>query len=312
MVAKVAARKSRNQNPAKAMNDWLYLCLKRDIPEGKYKTFDVFGRSVVAKNDGGKIVVARNACEHRGFRVCHGSGDATKIKCPYHGLLYNFKDQDLVHETNGAVFFGRATPDKPKPDFKPVLGDEFGFYSQVVNAPFHLWMQNTADPNHLNTVHADSFDRLFDGVTPYQVFIEDNYSQYVMPLKDEVVLKYRRYFKKDVWHERGFMHMLHYPHLSVTSFLGVFFSVETATPHPIDDNCTQVYTRFFVAPDSGVPALLKRMAMDNNMKILQEDKAVVEQWAQHYRNDAGHWLQGEERIKHFVEYFERSGLCSHL
>lgn len=297
--------------------EWLYLCLKRDIPKCSFKAFDMFGACLVGyTGNDGRIKVARNICAHRGFRIFEGEGEFKNPRCPYHGLPFNPEkgpEQFEVFESGEAVFISKPVAGEDtriKPLFPVVLGEEFGFLTQKVKAPFHLWMQNTADPNHLKTVHPETFTRLFASYEARSEAFETNYSAYSMDLNDDVVRRYERYFiqEPNPWHDWGFTHMMFYPHLSVTSFLGVFFSVETAIPTPEDESSTSVYTRFFVAPESKVPRLLKKMAMENNFTILQEDKDIVERWANQYNNEPGFFLKGEDRIKHYLAWLKIRGL----
>jgi hypothetical protein len=194
------------------------------------------------------------------------------------------------------------------PIFTVDLGEEFGSYEQRVRAPFHLWIQNTADPNHLEHVHPE-FRRMFtSGCTPHNVDLMRSYSEYSMSLSPDVVRRFEKYVTNQHWARMEFTHMLFYPHLSVTSFMGIFFSVETAIPDREDETYTSVNTRFFVAPESKVSSLMKKMALEGNIRLLKEDKAFMESWANQYNNKAGFWMPGEERIKHYLNWCEMKGL----
>jgi hypothetical protein len=280
-----------------------YLCLKRDIKDGEYGVFDAMGESYIIKNDKQKLTLARNKCKHRGFKVadCAGRGS---IKCKYHGQRFEFEGRLAHHEFGEFVF----TPEYlGRSDFlakiSSEIGEEFGSHTQEVNAPFHLWMQNTADPNHLFTAHKDSFSKLFDNARPENVYISEYESSYTMRIKDEAVERYAKHFGEV---SDSFTHYLGFPNLSVTSFLGVFYSVESAVPNMVGGS--RITTRFFIK--RGIkPNLLAKLALEANVKILQEDKELVEHWAKGYKYDPQtKWLPGEERIKRYADEIRARGL----
>jgi phenylpropionate dioxygenase-like ring-hydroxylating dioxygenase large terminal subunit len=292
--------------------DFYFLCLLRDLPRGQYKTFQVFGYPLVAKNEGGLVTVALNKCSHRGFRVVNGSGPCEhRLRCPYHGLPFNYETKFQVRVIDEFVYFG---PSDFSPNVSLPLGEEFGEHKTYVRAPFHLWVQNTADPNHLATVHRDTFSRLFKGSKPTQETIGEKDSWYSMPVQDAVVNQYKKWKdpEENFWFRQGFAHGLAFPHLSVTSFLGVFFSVETVLPctEPRTEGTVEVRTRFFVSRSNRLPKLALKLALDANRKILDEDKAVVEEWAKSYYDHVGPsgWIGSEGRIKSYLEEFYRSGM----
>lgn len=283
--------------------------MKRDVPEGGWKTFETFGSGeLIAKKPDGKLMVAKNLCRHRGYKVAEGCGKGP-ITCKYHGQRFNYESQVHVVEMGEFVFLpGYLGASKILRDFSESLGEEFGSFKQTVKAPFHLWMQNTADPNHLSTTHKKSFASLFDGHRPERVWIEEYESSYSMKLKDETLERYSKYADTDSkWFKEEFFHGLVFPNLSVTSFLGVFFSVESANPRR--DGSTEVETRFFVGRNSKAPKLLRRIALENNKQILLEDKELIEKWAMTYRDiEMQSFLPGDERIKAYLAQVKDRGL----
>lgn len=284
-----------------------YLCLTRDIPEGKFKCFEQHGRKLVAKKSDGFITVADNICAHRSFKVAEGEG-ALPIKCPYHGHPFDFESELSTLVSGEFVFCGEPKGSAvPGAYPKMILGEQFGESRMFVKAPFHLWMQNTADPNHLRTVHPETFHKLFANTIPKKVIILGKTSAYCLDVAPEIVNKYSRWADPESeLFKDGFCHSLCFPHLSATSFLGCFFSVETALP--VGKGC-EVHTRFFVAKDSKLPDLMKNMAMTNNRQILEEDRLLVERWAETYQNHQNvKWMPGEERIAAYVDQLERSGM----
>ena len=280
-----------------------FVALKRDIAEGGFNVFEGFKQSYIAKKEKGVVTLAKNACPHRGFKLkdCDGYGP---IKCQYHGQRFEWKSALTHHEFGEFIFapefLGASQVLK---DLSEKIGEQFGEHKQFVKAPFHLWMQNTADPNHLNSIHKDSFSKLFDGNRPENVYISEFESSYTMRIKDEAVERYKKHFDQaSDW----FFHYLAFPNLSVTSFLDVFYSIETA--NPVEGGC-EVTTRFFTGKDIKPNKLLNRMALDANIKILGEDKCLVETWASGYRYEADtKWLPGEARIKRYCDEIRARGL----
>jgi phenylpropionate dioxygenase-like ring-hydroxylating dioxygenase large terminal subunit len=278
--------------------------LTRDINEGEYKTFELFGEHVIAKREKGKLVVAKNSCKHRHFKVAEGCGKGP-IKCQYHGQRFNYEKQYIHHEFGEFVFLPQFLGKSELLTKLDDIGEEFGSSEMEVKAPFHLWIQNTADPNHLGTIHKTSFSKLFDNSRPENVYLSEFESSYSMRLKDEVSDKYKKYVTNEAMADMGWFHYLGFPNLSVTSFMGIFYSVEYANPAPI--GCV-VNTRFFVAKNSKVPKLLKSMALEANIKILLEDKELVEKWAHGYQYDGSEqWMNGEDRIKRYCDELKARG-----
>lgn len=274
----------------------MYLCLKRDIPNGRYLVVDVGAHSIVVKNESDNFTAALNMCEHRGFKVCQGVGFSDNIHCPYHGRKFDFKRTFKLHFRNEAIFIGEK---ETQTEF-PELGPEFGSYLMRVKAPASMWMQNTADPNHLATVHKNTFNDIFESHIPFDEKFEEYGSEYKLKVKDGIVESYRKYGAKN----ETFTHTLIYPYLSLTNFLGIFFSVETANWIPRDGE-SEIKTRFFLEPDSKVPHLLQKAAKENNLNILDEDKYIVERWADSYMNKEVPWMDGEKRIQHYITYGEK-------
>lgn len=281
-----------------------YVCLKRDIKEGEYNVFESFDGPIIIKNDKDRLTVAKNSCRHRGFKVasCAGRGS---IKCQYHGQRFEFEKRYAHHEFGEFIFTPSFLGDsKALVKISEELGEEFGSHEQFVKAPFHLWMQNTADPNHLTTAHKESFSKLFDGSRPENVYVSEFESSYTMRIKDDVVERYQKHFSNA---GTDFYHYLAFPNLSITNFLNVFYSVEYANPV---DAGSIVRTRFFVR--KGLRAgLLGRIALEANKKILAEDKDLMERWALNYKYVPSEtkWLPGEERIRRYADEIASRGLA---
>lgn len=287
-----------------------FVGLTRDIPEGHHKSYDLFDEHLLVKNTGGKFTLHDNKCPHRGFKMVDGC-ESGEIVCPYHGRKFDPNASAHSVDVQGELIF-MAPPETSYEDRIPdlPLGEEFGANKMTVNAPFYLWVQNTADHNHLKYVHPDTFHRLFSSSTPTYVHIGKYMSYHHLQVEPDTVTRYRELCKINP--ELGsdkFTHYLLYPHLSITSFLGIFFSIETAIPHPDDDNKCVVHTRFFTNKDLEVPQLLKSLALTNNMKILAEDRQLMNRWAESYDiSYLPRWMSGESRIRHYMEFLNKAGM----
>lgn len=282
-----------------------YAGLERDFRFKEYECFDLLGAGLIGtKSEDGEIIIARNSCRHRGFKIGAGCGKLP-LYCPYHGQRFDFDRKMETKNYGGFVFVGKNIFEPNIPDLLQIgadLGEEMGSYQQKVKCRFHLWMQNTADPNHLRTIHANTFCKLFKDFRPYDVVIDKNWSSYKMTLKASVKDSYSRYSgeSSDV-----FQHWLIYPCLSITKFMNVFYSVESAIPLP--DKTCEVTTRFFL--NKNVTTMSERVqdfVCRENIKILEEDRRAMENWEPTYdRHLTTSWLPGEERVRHYVEYMER-------
>lgn len=69
---------------------WQFACREEDIPEaGDYIVYDIADISlIVVRTADGEIRAYRNACLHRGRRLCHDSGHANQFRCPFHGFTW--------------------------------------------------------------------------------------------------------------------------------------------------------------------------------------------------------------------------------
>jgi phenylpropionate dioxygenase-like ring-hydroxylating dioxygenase large terminal subunit len=255
-----------------------YLCMSSDLEEGKYKVFESLG--LIATKINGKTVVAENVCSHLGSRVAKCSG-TLPLHCKFHGVRFSFERQLI--STNGQFIFVNDTQfeEHSIPTFDAV---EFGNYEMIIEAPLHLWAKNTVDFNHLKTVHP-VFSKRFEG-KPYDVDISTDKSSHKIKVCKEMADRFES--KNDY-----FEHTLVYPNLSMTSFLGIFHSVESM--FKIDETRTIINTRFFVDKSIDLHVGLKRTILANNIEILLEDKEAVEEW---FKGDCekNALLSGDERI----------------
>jgi phenylpropionate dioxygenase-like ring-hydroxylating dioxygenase large terminal subunit len=70
---------------------WQMACRAEEIPEvGDYLTYDIADESiVVVRSAPDRISAFHNACRHRGRRITKGCGQATRLRCPFHGWQWD-------------------------------------------------------------------------------------------------------------------------------------------------------------------------------------------------------------------------------
>lgn len=278
-----------------------YVCLSRDVDEGRYLVTRVMNDELIVWRKNGSLLAALNVCPHRGFPIAAGIGELP-LKCRYHGLRFNEVPQWNIYESCGFAFLGH--PGDGAKDIDQMLiagsfdlmGEEFGSVEEPVRAPYSLWMQNTMDPKHVQYVHPGFVSIFAAPVQPHSLSISDDnsVSSYRLNVVKDVAARYQRNLGSEI--PSSFFHGSVSPHLSVTSFLNVFFSVETAQPIDGFARCV-VRTRFFQRRGAAIPGTLLRLAMVRNRVLLKEDRDVVETWALGRPWAPSVWHSGEERIR---------------
>ena len=70
---------------------WQFVCHETDIAEpGAYRTVQIADESIVVLRDhDGHIRAFYNVCRHRAHRIVEGSGNCSRLVCPYHAWTYN-------------------------------------------------------------------------------------------------------------------------------------------------------------------------------------------------------------------------------
>ncbi|MET0546463.1 MAG: aromatic ring-hydroxylating dioxygenase subunit alpha [Caulobacterales bacterium] len=70
---------------------WQMACREEEIPEvGDYIVYDLAEHSyIVARAAPHEIRAYRNACLHRGTRLCDGSSSVSQFRCPFHGFTWS-------------------------------------------------------------------------------------------------------------------------------------------------------------------------------------------------------------------------------
>jgi hypothetical protein len=205
-------------------------------------------------------------CPHKSFDLTKEDFCDKKLVCPYHGILQKPKVVNL-RPNDTIIFTDEAIETVP---LKHVHTN-----TMPVRCNFSHWLINTMDFNHVRTVHKDTLAKSFTNE------IKFNNTGHAIKLQPEVYNRLRKFYGNcdDI-----FKHALIADSLSSTRFANLFFSFESCIQNGSD--CI-VQTRFFVRKldqddiDKGykIPRLLIDSYVTNALKILDEDKSIVERWA---------------------------------
>lgn len=71
------------------MPDFVKVCKKSDVPEGRGKTVDVNGKAVAIFNVEGNFYAISDTCVHRGGPLGEGEVEGKTVVCPWHGWRYD-------------------------------------------------------------------------------------------------------------------------------------------------------------------------------------------------------------------------------
>jgi phenylpropionate dioxygenase-like ring-hydroxylating dioxygenase large terminal subunit len=267
----------------------MFLGLLSDFPD----QLNVRYGDIILRRSGEELLYGSSFCPHRGMPFITCTNAEYNLKCPYHGLPFN-------PDKKATLFHGLAyTGDSLEPwgylsKLLPSLGEPFQRELHNVACSSQIWIENTMDPNHLSHVHKAGFADLFQG-HPFDVKIGKTWSSYKMAIKQSI---------KDSYSTLGytndhFEHFVAYPNLSITNFLGVFHSIETALP--TDRGCI-VHTRYYANAGAANLTGLIKAATKANQALLKEDRDICEALAPTYNESSQLYLASEQRIKAFRQW----------
>jgi len=232
-------------------------------------------------------------CGHRGFPV-------TGKFCEYHGLVYPTPPCFQMGEEPTEIFDELLIP-KIESD----IGDLFLMVETPVKAPWHLWVANSIDFRHVRTTHPQFHALLCGKPFKVQISADRRRSSHKIFVDLDVAVRYEEMCGIE---DSLFIHAINAsetePHLSITSFLGTFYSYERA--ERTKDGCL-VTTAFYKSKTRLLPDLVYSAAEIANRQILEEDKALVETWAKGYR-DLMNWLPGEARLRAYNDVLKEDGI----
>ena len=158
------------------LNDWHVVARSCDAQDSQVAGARLLGEELVVWRQGGKVMVFKDLCVHRGTRLSLGQVTGLGLECPYHGWTYD-QSGSCVHipsrpnqtpparacatvyaatEAYGLIWASLGQPDRsvPRydewddPDFRHVLG---GPYPIRAGAPRVI--ENFLDVTHFPFVH---------------------------------------------------------------------------------------------------------------------------------------------------------------
>ena len=102
---------------------------------GDYRVLDVAGTSmIVLRDETGRLRVFANTCRHRGTQLMDGSGNARRIRCPFHGWTYGL-DGSLRGATRMGAARGFRHADMGLAEFRTAERGGFVFVATSGEAP---------------------------------------------------------------------------------------------------------------------------------------------------------------------------------
>ena len=102
---------------------------------GDYRVLDMAGTSmIVLRDETGRLRVFANTCRHRGTRLMDGSGNARRIRCPFHGWTYGL-DGSLRGATRMGAARGFRHADMGLAEFRAAERGGFVFVATSGEAP---------------------------------------------------------------------------------------------------------------------------------------------------------------------------------
>ena len=256
---------------------------------GDYLATEIAGAKVFAIRDhSGELRAFRNVCRHRGARLLpEGTGRCKKIRCPYHGWVY-----DLAGVLQRTPWFGND-PDFDRHNwplgeigldvwrgllFVSVhesqtldvqLGDAIGELAAepietytltdqrhlVFDANWKIYTDNFVEGYHIPGIHPEFF-----AAVDYQYFettVHNNMVRMTAPLS------------KDLFYRGKWLWM--WPNWTLSFFDG---GMNTSRINPLGHGRTELLYHFYFADASDAGAALREEVITRNMAVLEEDFEV--------------------------------------
>lgn len=186
---------------------WQMACREEEIPEGgDVVVYDIADTSfIVTRTHMGEIRAFRNACLHRGTRLCDGDTSVRQFRCPFHGFTWSLEgeltevpcrwdfphvDDDsfrlpeaLVGTWGGFVFINMDPDAAPLEDYLGVMADHIpekdfagkyiaGYYRKVLPANWKACIEAFLEAYHSIETHSWSLGFTNDANAQYDIFPE--------------------------------------------------------------------------------------------------------------------------------------------
>jgi phenylpropionate dioxygenase-like ring-hydroxylating dioxygenase large terminal subunit len=283
-------------------NQWYAVLESREVKKGQLVGVTRIGEKLLFyRESDGSIVCLSDICAHRGASLCHGKLIGNQVACPFHGLQYDRTGKCTVIPSRGASvpvpdnFKVRSYPAKDVQDFIWIWwGDERESYPEIRffnnidskfsysthacpwNMHYSRCIENQLDAPHVPFVHPDTIGRghntIIDG--PYVEVDVDEFKFYpVMRKEDGTPSKLPNEMGKP--EKDSYLHFI-FPNVWENNIIDKLKVI--AVFAPVDEEHSVVYVRGYqkIATIPGLRWLFNKISLPLNMKILHQDKAVVE------------------------------------
>ena len=247
---------------------WQFAGFMADLAQpNDFVTTTVAGRSVLMQNFDGELRAFLNVCSHRFARIhCEPRGNG-KLRCPYHGWIYDaqgipysipsrprfddLKDRAEVAKLAlkpyevavcGTLVFVRATTEGPT--LREFLGDAWATLEAIGNAlgerasreviPFRSnWkvaVEIGLEAYHVGFVHEHTFKTL--GTKGMDFTWAGRHSAWTAPVEADVQKRMHKLagFGKMPLRLDGYLHQFVFPNLTVSTVCGTTFGFQQITP----------------------------------------------------------------------------------
>lgn len=78
------------------MTDYVDVCAVSDIPNGKYRAFDIAGQSILIFRMSSDYFAIQNRCTHLKLPLAGGRQIGCEIICPAHGARFDIRNGKAV------------------------------------------------------------------------------------------------------------------------------------------------------------------------------------------------------------------------
>jgi phenylpropionate dioxygenase-like ring-hydroxylating dioxygenase large terminal subunit len=297
---------------------WHYVGFTHELATpNDFVTRDIGGRSVLVQNFDGTLRAYTNVCSHRFNRIhaaCKGNG---KLRCGYHGWMYDAEGVPTVIPKRPR--FEGLTPEKLQslrleswrvevcgrlvfvcrsldaPGLREFLGASYETVERMtlaygplidedvlmIHANWKLLIENSLESYHVHFVHPNSFDRLGTSAGIFEW--QSPHSSWSADLNAQLnarMEKFMAVFSTRPFKVSGYFHQLIFPNLALATLNGTSFSFQVYEPQSPD--LTRFTTMLFqtqvdAATKSAVIETLNQSAKEFNRVVVHEDKDICEQ-----------------------------------
>ena len=254
-----------------------------------FATAEVGGKSVVVQNFDGELKAFANVCSHRGARIhCEAQGNG-KLRCPYHGWIYNrdgvpysiparprfeeLKDRGYVQNLalraydvdvcGGLVFVRERLDDAPS--LAEFLGDAWDTVERLTSslgrrvsrdriearANWKVLTENTLEAYHVGFVHEQTFKKLGMGGMDFR-FMGDH-SGWASGVDEDTAKRMKKVVRlgKIPLSVDGYYHQAVFPNLTFSTLAGATVGFQVF--RPVTPNVTRIESHLFLSRMDAAP-----------------------------------------------------------